>query len=178
VASDGAALLRGVEVATPARGDEVVGSVVGEVAAAAAVELPEDLDGGQQRPGGGAALEGEGGEHGRGELPQVGVASLEQLEVATVAGHPLPRRADGGAKALHPDALAQARPDLVISHRGVDEDGEQLVEQTEAVLDLLGPGQGLLGQVVSGSTIGAGEGLVEQPHDLVEDLGRRLGHRG
>lgn len=84
----------GFQVLTPPGGHEVAGGVVGHPPSSAGVQVLQDLDGLQQPGRLRAPAQGQGGQHARGELPQAGVAGLQQRQMPGVAAGPA-RRANG-----------------------------------------------------------------------------------
>lgn len=96
--------------------------------------------------------------------------SFEQGQMPAVGGGPLVWRAGGLGEAVAPE-VAQAAPDGSVVEAVVEHDVEDLVEEPEALvvtLDHLGP---LLGDLPADPAVGGGQGLVEQPHHLIDDLG-------
>jgi hypothetical protein len=168
-------LARGVEVAAPPRGHEPIRRLVGDAPGAGGVELPQDLHRLQQPCCRGPAGEPDGGQDLRGELPQVPVGAIQGGQVPVVARQPgrglLPCR----PQAWPPDPLAPDQPaDLFVVQPQVEDDVQEIVEQGLAVLT----GLPALGQRVAHLPLGLAfprrDGLVEQAHDLVEHVGRRL----
>ena len=92
--------------------------------------------------------------------------------MAAVGGWPLVGRAGGAGKAVTSE-VAQVRPDGGVVEAVVEHDVEDLVEQPEAFVVALDECGALFGDLPAGPAVGGGEGLVEQPHDLVDDLGAR-----
>jgi hypothetical protein len=79
------------------------------------------------------------------------------------------------AQSLPSDLLATDQPaDVPIGHRWVGDDGQDRIQQLQATLT----GLGAFGQVVThpvrGLALPRRHGLVEQLHDLIQYLGRRL----
>ena len=176
--SSAAAVLGGLEVVTPAGGHEVGRGIAGHPAPAAGVEPLQDLDGFEQLGRLRAPTQGQGGQHPRGELPQASVAGLQQLQVPGVApGPPI-----GGqtclAQRVHADPAPQEPADSLVRHTRVGQDRQQPVQEHLPMLGLLGPLRQPLVELVAGTGVGGGKSLVEEQHQLVENLDRRLGQGG
>lgn len=160
----------GFEVVPPAGGHEVGRRVVGEPAPPGGVQLLEDLDSFEQAGGLRPAGEGNGSQHAGRESPQMGVAGLEQFQVAGVALGALGRREPGLAQGLHADLPLQQASDRLVGHRSVAEDCQQLIEEHLAMLGGPSPLHQPLVELVAGTGVGARQRLVEQQHQLVEDF--------
>jgi hypothetical protein len=99
------------------------------------------------------------------------------LTCATSPGFP-PSDPAGSAHAAHADPGADQRTDLLVGHLGIDEHREQVIEKPAPVAF----GAGLFGKVaaefVTGAGVVAGQRLVQELGQLVEDLGVGLGEGG
>lgn len=115
---------------------------------------------------------------GGGEGAQVLVSGREQIEMAMVARLPICGRSSRGLQPRHADVGADELSYLVVGHGRVSEHVKHFVEQPPT-LDLgAGTVHHPLGQLVTRPRVRAGQRLIEQLHQLVQDFDVGLGECG
>ncbi|GES36219.1 hypothetical protein RAJCM14343_1470 [Rhodococcus aetherivorans] len=168
-----------VEVAAPLHRHEPGRGVIEDLAPPGRVQLAQHVHRDQQLGRGGTAAEAHRFEHRGGELTQVVVGGIQRRQMPVITRQPGLGLGDRRAQALPPDLLAaDQRTDLLIRNAGVGDDFQQIVQQRLTVLSSLPSfGQPLL-HLPFGSTEFHRDRLIEQRHDLIEDIGAGLGqHR-
>lgn len=107
----------------------------------------------------------------------MGVAGRHQLQMPAVTRQPLINRPRGRGEPLMSQPTDRRAGRTVVQRR-VQDDVEDLIEKHQPA-HVGGRGLALpLGDQVPGPGVGPGEGLVEQLHHLVDDLGVRRRQRG
>ncbi len=173
-----------VEVPAPAGRHErrrlLRGGLLRDGRSGGSVQFPQHFDRGQQRVDvrvGGVAGQWQVPDDGRGEGAQVLVTGGKQVEMAVITRIPLGHWAARGLKARHPDARTDQPPGVCVGHERVGENVEYLVQQPSAGdLDTCSFHDPLR-QLVPGARIGPGQRLIQELHELVEDLDVGLGQR-
>jgi len=173
-----------VEVPAPAGRHErrrlLSGGLLRDGRSAGRVQFPQHLDRGQQRVDvrvGGVAGQWQVPDDGRGEGAQVLVTGGKQVEMAVITRIPLGHWAARGLQARHPDARTDQPPGVRVGHERIGDNVEYLVQQPSAGdLDTCSFHDPLR-QLVPGARIGPGQRLIQELHELVEDLDVGLGQR-
>ncbi|WP_433359126.1 hypothetical protein [Streptosporangium sp. CA-115845] len=170
-----ARLRRGLEVAAPPRGHEPVRRIGWDPASAGGVELAQDLQRLQQPGRGGATGKPHRRKYLRGELPQIPIRPVQRGEVPVIARQPW-----SGLRHRRP----QARPadpftsdqvaDLLVADLRVGDDDQQIIQQHLPVFSGFAPFGQRVAHLAFGLALPRGDRLVEQLHNLVEHVGRRL----
>lgn len=160
----------GVEIGTPAGGDEVDRGVIGHMSAPFGVEGLEQPHGVENLAGREAGREREGGEDLRGERTDMGERRFHHLQVAAVARQALIVAPCCSGETLRAEAT-HARADRCVIKVGVEDHAEDVIEEHQAGHVGLDQLRLTFGYLEPGPAVGAGQGLVEQAHHLVDDLG-------
>ena len=167
-----------VDVRPPPGGDEVERRLVGQDAAALGVEPAEQVHGPQQgRVPRGA--EREGVEELGGELAEVGVAALEEVEVVVVGGADDPvRLRDGVPEFGRGDAAVDGPSQVRVPDRGVEDHPADLAEEPDLLVGRRGDREPEVLQVAAGAVVGVGEAVVEQVDGVVGQVDQGLVEEG
>jgi hypothetical protein len=166
------------DVGPPPRGDELEGRLLGEDAAVLRVELPEPVHGPEQgRIAAGA--EREGVEELGGELSEVGVAALQEIEIVVIEGPDDPvGLLDGGPEFRRRDAAVDGSAQVGVSDPGIEHHPADLAEELDLLVGRAGHRQAELLEVATGPVVGLGEAAIEQVEGLVGQIDQGLVKEG
>jgi hypothetical protein len=150
---------------------------VWDVASTLGVHGLEQVHGVEDLAGGHAGGEAQGGQDVGGEGTDVTEAGVEELQAPALGQEPFVVAADGSGEPVASKA-SQPRPHRGVIEVLVQDHVEDVIEQYQPFNFGFGDGQLPFPQDEPGPPVGAGQGLVEHAHDLVDDLPTAAGQGG